>query len=231
MAALLDAAESVIAETGYEAATMSAIARRAGASIGSLYQFFPNKQAVTQALRAHYGKDYDALCAPLAVEAAAKNLPAFVSHLIDLTVSFVETHPAFLALLDAPGSTSSPAAIRNALRVRFAGFFLAARPRMSKIKADQLATVTLHMLKALAHMYAEAPARERNHFVRDFKALFSSYLGPKLGASGSRSLLKKPADGSVHAEPYQTKRIGDRVVRPLFQEAPRRSGLERSMFK
>ena len=41
--ALLDAAEAVLAEKGYDAATMTEIAERAGASIGSLYQYFPTK--------------------------------------------------------------------------------------------------------------------------------------------------------------------------------------------
>ena len=54
MAGLLEAAEAVIAEIGYEAATMSAIAERAGAAIGSLYQFFPSKACITQALRTEY---------------------------------------------------------------------------------------------------------------------------------------------------------------------------------
>ena len=40
---LLEAAAAIFAEVGYEAATMRDIAGRAGASIGSLYQFFPNK--------------------------------------------------------------------------------------------------------------------------------------------------------------------------------------------
>ena len=60
VAELVEAAESVIAENGYEAATMSAIAERAGASIGSLYQFFPNKAAITQALRTEYAKQFEA---------------------------------------------------------------------------------------------------------------------------------------------------------------------------
>ncbi|MGH9824396.1 MAG: TetR family transcriptional regulator, partial [Blastocatellia bacterium] len=46
VAGFLRAAASVIAEMGYEQATMSAIAERASSCIGSLYQFFPNKAAV-----------------------------------------------------------------------------------------------------------------------------------------------------------------------------------------
>lgn len=160
---------------------MSAIAGRAGASIGSLYQFFPNKEAVTQALRVHYGREYDELCVPLAWEAKSLNLERFATHLIYLTVTFVETHPAFLQLLDAPASTRSPAAIRNALRARFAGFFLARKPRMSREKARQLATVTMHILKALIQVYAEAAPRERERFIQEFKLLLFSYLSSRLG--------------------------------------------------
>jgi AcrR family transcriptional regulator len=47
---ILDAAAHVFAEVGYEATTTEAIAERAGASIGSLYQFFPNKQSLFDAV-------------------------------------------------------------------------------------------------------------------------------------------------------------------------------------
>ena len=39
---LLDAAAAEISGAGYDAATMCSIATRAGASAGSLYQFFSN---------------------------------------------------------------------------------------------------------------------------------------------------------------------------------------------
>ena len=41
VAALLEAGAAVIAERGYEAATMAEVAARAGAPIGSLYQILP----------------------------------------------------------------------------------------------------------------------------------------------------------------------------------------------
>lgn len=47
---LLDAAAQVFAEHGYAAATTNRIAERAGVSIGSLYQYFPNKDAILHAL-------------------------------------------------------------------------------------------------------------------------------------------------------------------------------------
>jgi AcrR family transcriptional regulator len=48
--ALLEAATQVLIRHGYEAATTARIAERAGVSIGSLYQYFPNKEALVAAL-------------------------------------------------------------------------------------------------------------------------------------------------------------------------------------
>ena len=50
VAALMDAGAELFAEKGYEATTMTEIASRAGAAIGSLYQFFPSKEALAEAL-------------------------------------------------------------------------------------------------------------------------------------------------------------------------------------
>jgi AcrR family transcriptional regulator len=46
----LDAAAQVFAEYGYVAGTTNRIAEHAGLSIGTLYQYFPNKDAVLRAL-------------------------------------------------------------------------------------------------------------------------------------------------------------------------------------
>ena len=48
--AILGAAAQLLARTGYAKVTTNAIAARAGVSIGSLYEYFPNKDAVVVAL-------------------------------------------------------------------------------------------------------------------------------------------------------------------------------------
>src|ERR1700761_8958047 len=50
VAALMASAAQVFEEKGFEAATMTEIAARAGASIGTLYLFFPTKTAVARAI-------------------------------------------------------------------------------------------------------------------------------------------------------------------------------------
>ncbi|MET0234850.1 MAG: TetR/AcrR family transcriptional regulator [Kibdelosporangium sp.] len=54
IAQLLDAAAEVFAAEGYVAATTNAIAAAAGVSPGTLYQFFPNKESMGEALADRY---------------------------------------------------------------------------------------------------------------------------------------------------------------------------------
>ena len=52
LAALLDAAAEVVAEIGYERLTTAMVAERAGASIGTVYRYFPDRIALLQSLAA-----------------------------------------------------------------------------------------------------------------------------------------------------------------------------------
>ncbi|MBX3100076.1 MAG: TetR family transcriptional regulator [Salinibacterium sp.] len=52
LSALLDAAASIVDEIGYERLTTAMVAERAGASIGTVYRYFPDRIAVLQALAA-----------------------------------------------------------------------------------------------------------------------------------------------------------------------------------
>jgi AcrR family transcriptional regulator len=49
---MLEACATLIDELGYDGVTTTLIADRAGVAVGSLYQFFPDKRAVVQALTA-----------------------------------------------------------------------------------------------------------------------------------------------------------------------------------
>ncbi len=55
--AVITAAAQVLVEQGYEGATTARVAERAGVSIGSLYQYFPNKEALIAALIERHAKE------------------------------------------------------------------------------------------------------------------------------------------------------------------------------
>lgn len=50
MEAIVEAAARVLAQEGYEAATTRRVAERAGVSVGSLYQYFPSRDALVSAV-------------------------------------------------------------------------------------------------------------------------------------------------------------------------------------
>ncbi len=50
VAAILEAAARILAKDGWDGFNTNVIAKRAGVSIGSLYEYFPNKQALVDAI-------------------------------------------------------------------------------------------------------------------------------------------------------------------------------------
>jgi AcrR family transcriptional regulator len=63
--AVLEAAAQVLERDGYAATTTDDIALRAGVSIGTLYQYFPNKDAILLALAERHAQAAQAVLEPL----------------------------------------------------------------------------------------------------------------------------------------------------------------------
>lgn len=103
MQRLLDAAEQTFAELGYKAATTNEIAARAQTSIGTLYRFFPNKEAIVQHLMERYVQElhvvYDKMSQP---ELATLPLAEMIDRLIDPIVELKIAHPGLVSLFIGP---------------------------------------------------------------------------------------------------------------------------------
>src|ERR1700691_5286801 len=61
VAAILEAGAAVIAEKGYNDATMAEIAARSSTKIGSLYRFFPNKESLADTIVVGARENVDAV--------------------------------------------------------------------------------------------------------------------------------------------------------------------------
>ena len=159
VAALLDAAASIIRERGYEATTMAEIALRAGARTGSLYRFFPNKEAVANALLREditiLDREYDAL-EQRAVGATAIELADL---LIDLLVTIYPRLKALPALMEARTDLSE---LRNRSRARaLAGIAAALAVSSPDLTPDEIAAIAAvlanNMKTMLAMTVGDAP--------------------------------------------------------------------------
>ncbi|MFB6837006.1 TetR/AcrR family transcriptional regulator [Streptomyces sp. NPDC056361] len=99
---IVDAAEELIADLGVEAVGMNAIARHAGISPGSLYQYFPGKSAIVEELcRRLVGQlQHMAGRASHPGSRPAPQAPATaLDHLLEAAVLLAGEHPALLPLL------------------------------------------------------------------------------------------------------------------------------------
>jgi AcrR family transcriptional regulator len=91
---MLDAAAALLDEVGYDATTTSLIAARAGVSVGSLYQFFPDRRAVLQALAVRsFERVAGVLTARLEAAPPASG-EGGVDVVVDVYVEFCRTEPA-----------------------------------------------------------------------------------------------------------------------------------------
>ena len=176
---LLRAAARVIAEGGYEAATMSAIAARAESAIGSLYQFFPNKESVVDALRARYARELEKIWDSLAAEANRLTVEELVSRLIHSQVDFAERHAAFFALFDAPPTVNTMRR-REMFRARIGRVILKRNPRIPRNETLRIAAVVQQIVKGLLTLYARADKAEKSIIVGEFKLVLTGYLVAKL---------------------------------------------------
>ncbi|MGC2169778.1 MAG: TetR/AcrR family transcriptional regulator [Candidatus Sulfotelmatobacter sp.] len=177
MESFLRAAASVITELGYERATMSAIARRSGSSVGSLYQFFPHKLAVAEALRNHYIKNIEQSWITLGRKAAGMTAEALTSRLVELQIEMMKNYPVLLALLDVPPASQ---ARRELIRTRIAEVLISHRTHMSKATALRIASVVQQVSRGLLILYGRADVDERIAIIDEFKLVLTGYLVPKL---------------------------------------------------
>ena len=102
MERILDAASHLFAASGYDAATTEAIAERAGTSIGSVYQFFPNKLAIFNAIALRYVSRVRELFNAFTMPAGRVSSAPWYDLLdgtIDAFAAFHKREPGFQAIL------------------------------------------------------------------------------------------------------------------------------------
>lgn len=96
---ILDVADALFVEGGYAAATTKEIAAQAEVPIGSLYQFFPDKAAILEALAARYtdllNQRLQALDTP---EMARLSLSDYVTQLTEGVEQFFVEYPGYRAI-------------------------------------------------------------------------------------------------------------------------------------
>lgn len=98
LAGLLDAAAAVIDELGFERLTTAMVAERAGASIGTVYRYFPDRIAVVEALAIRNTQRLAERFVTALDESSATKWQDACDVLVDATVEMYRTEPGFRAI-------------------------------------------------------------------------------------------------------------------------------------
>jgi AcrR family transcriptional regulator len=95
---VLDAADEVLARDGAPAFTTTRVAQVAGVPVGSIYRFFPGKDAIAEALAVRYWSDFEDLVAAVAETDERDPLPDPAGAVLKALSAGFRARPGFLAL-------------------------------------------------------------------------------------------------------------------------------------
>jgi AcrR family transcriptional regulator len=95
---VLDAAEQVLAEEGAAALTTTRIAAVAGVPVASVYRFFPDREAIAEALALRYWSEFGDAVETLAEAMERRPLRDPVATMVDALAESFRSKPGFTAL-------------------------------------------------------------------------------------------------------------------------------------
>lgn len=187
IAQLLQAAADVFCAHGYAAASTNAIAREASVSPGTLYQYFPNKEAIAIELgdrlltemREAHGQAFTP-------ENLALPLPLMLDAVLDPMIEFNCQNPAFLALMhgsDVPGRIAEEHdALHASLLARVGDLLAHYLPDSGPAERARMADMTFAVVKGgLALVLAAPEGPERDAVIVELKKAVRRYLDPVVG--------------------------------------------------
>lgn len=177
--AIIEATSYILTNVGWNGLTTNAIAERAGVNIGSLYQFFPNKEAVVAELqRRHVEETRTDLRKVLELLPEQTSLRGVLTLIVEMLINEHRIAPAVHKAIseELPHALQCMPEDIDLLRTQFVD---ALKPFMQNVPDPELAT---YMMGVAAHaivhtVIAERPdLLDKPSLVEELVAMFESYL-------------------------------------------------------
>jgi AcrR family transcriptional regulator len=178
--AILDAVVRILKREGVDGVTTNRVAAVAGVSIGSVYQYFPDKRAIFGALHDRHVEQISRLIEGALVAHAAAPFDDLVRALVEALVEAHASDPELHELLttEVPnrgGARAFESRLRNAFRLALAARAPAGRPARDQ---EKVLFILPHMVEALAHGAAlrRPPGLTREAATREAVRAVLAYL-------------------------------------------------------
>lgn len=179
---ILDVAEQLFIELGYEQTTTRAIATAAKVPVGSLYQFFPDKVAIMRALANRYFEQEYRMFVQLHAELAEVEMSIYVERIIDGFEQFIDARPGYRALLRQllDLMTVTDANVINEydqlIRVGLTNFLSQRNPQLDLARCELIATTVIKTTNELLWLALTCDPQRRSALVGEIKVLITAYL-------------------------------------------------------
>jgi len=182
VATILQATAQVLVQRGYDRTTTNAVAERAGVSIGSLYEYFPNKEALVAALAEAHVADLIERVDSLLVQAEGQDPPILISSLIQAGMDAHRADPALHKVLveQVPriGALADAMDVSTALQQRIAVALSRGNPTLPDERIRLLALVIETCIEGLTHraVLDEPEWLASGHVEREAQMLLEPYV-------------------------------------------------------
>lgn len=179
---ILDVAEQLFIELGYEQVTTRAIAARAEVAVGSLYQFFPDKAAIIRALANRYFEQEYRMFVQLHAELAEVEIATYIDRMIDAFEQFANEHPGYRAVLGPLLDliTVADANVMNEydqlILAGLASFLSQRNPKLDAAQCDLIASIVFKAATELLWLASTRDRAQRSALVAETKTLITAYL-------------------------------------------------------
>lgn len=180
---ILEAAAHILKRSGYEALNTNALARKAGVSVGSIYQYFPGKEAIVAALIRQLLETDQALFERCFRETAHGSLPEKAHRLLEV---FVDLHfqdgdlrRVIYEQVPQVRALNEVANVTEGMISAFARILKESREWDAQGRApDVVAFVLFSACKGVLHeLVRPGGARFKQEVLRELDSLVQSYLG------------------------------------------------------
>jgi AcrR family transcriptional regulator len=153
--AILQATARVLVKVGYDRASTNRVAAAAGVSIGSLYQYFPSKEALVAALIEKHVADMTALISSALAESLQLPVDRAVRRLVEVMIEAHALDPALHKVLveQTPrvGRLQQILDLETQLTALARAYLAERADQIRDVNLDVAAFVLVHSLEALTH--------------------------------------------------------------------------------
>jgi AcrR family transcriptional regulator len=178
---ILDATSRLLERIPLDDITTSRIAQESGVSIGGLYRFFPDKQAIIDAIAVRHVKEFESHVRSKLLRSIPLSGPKFLGAVIDSFVVFLDARPDFRTIVFGRHISAGTREQQIRPDVGAAGLVKHVLALMLGVKDARKLALKVRIAsetgeRLLAYAYEQKDMSERKKIIEELKTMLAGYI-------------------------------------------------------